>query len=680
MMKKKPFIALFLSCFILICSFAIADPPVGSNWELVWSDEFYSSETPIAPDSSNWGYENGYVRNKEEQYYTNSLQNAYCQNGYLNIEAHKHPPGTYPTGSEPGQDGSISSTSIRSMGKVSYKFGYFEIRARVDTQLGSWPAFWTLGNSGGWPNGGECDILEYYTGKFLFNVAWELYGSIQWDGEKVYLTSLPAGWLDDFHLWAMEWDTNQVKLYLDGALINTWNTSQDTGDGGFEGFQQPHYMLINQAIGGTSGGDTSGMVFPTTYEVDWVRIWQENSSTYCGDGTCSSPEDLCNCPDDCGTPPSTETVCDDGLDDDCDGNTDCDDTDCDGHLACMPPVCGDGYCAATEDQCNCPDDCGTPPIYETNCDDGIDEDCDGNTDCDDSDCDIYLECMGSDVTVANHSFEYVGGVPVGVKTMGVQPDDWSFGNGMPTGGGIEAPSSDGDVCVAVYNVDSVYQLTDHTIADGDQYTLKFDSYYLWASAGASYDSTFQGRLYYDNGGSRTEIDNVQSNLTTGGMWHLDYTLNTTIPSGHPSIGNKLGIELATISAGGGTGNSWLGYDNVRLTGLNTSGGYCGDGSCDSGEDQCNCPSDCGSPPSTETTCDDGIDEDCDGNTDCADADCNTDPVCIQPCGSGGPCGFSDLLDMARHWLTIYPSADYYDDGTGIVDYKDFGVLSKDWVH
>ncbi len=123
--------------------------------------------------------------------------------------------------------------------------------------------------------------MEYYTGKFLFNVAWQLYGSIQWDGERVYLVDLPAGWLEEFHLWAMEWNTNQVKLYLDGVLINTWNTSQDTIDGGFEGFQQPHYMLINQAIGGSSGGTTSGMVFPTTYEVDWVRVWQLNNSTYC---------------------------------------------------------------------------------------------------------------------------------------------------------------------------------------------------------------------------------------------------------------------------------------------------------------------------------------------------------------------------------------------------------------
>ena len=173
---KKLTIVSMLFFASLMCSFAIADPPAGSNWELVWSDEFYSSEVPIAPDPGNWTHENGYVRNQEEQYYVSETQNAasglqtaYCQNGYLNIEAHKHSAGTYPTGGHSGQDGSISSTSLKSMGKVSYQYGYFEMRGRVDTQTGSWPAFWTLGNSGGWPNGGECDIMEYYTGKFLFN-------------------------------------------------------------------------------------------------------------------------------------------------------------------------------------------------------------------------------------------------------------------------------------------------------------------------------------------------------------------------------------------------------------------------------------------------------------------------------------------------------------------------------
>jgi hypothetical protein len=117
----------------------------------------------------------------------------------------------------------------------------------------------------------------------------------------------------------------------------------------------------------------------------------------CGDGTCDPGEDQCNCPDDCGTPPSTETSCDDGIDNDCDTFTDCDDDDCYGDPAC--PICGDDTCDPGEDQCNCPEDCGTPPSTETSCTDGIDNDCDTYTDCDDDDCDTNPACPGCGNTV-----------------------------------------------------------------------------------------------------------------------------------------------------------------------------------------------------------------------------------------------------------------------------------------
>lgn len=109
-------------------------------------------------------------------------------------------------------------------------------------------------------------------------------------------------------------------------------------------------------------------------------------SAYCGDDNCDFGEDSCNCSADCGPPPSTETNCTDGNDEDCDGLTDCDDADCDGDPAC--PTCGDATCdtGLGENQCSCPADCGTPPSTETNCTDGNDEDCDGNTDCADADC------------------------------------------------------------------------------------------------------------------------------------------------------------------------------------------------------------------------------------------------------------------------------------------------------
>lgn len=110
----------------------------------------------------------------------------------------------------------------------------------------------------------------------------------------------------------------------------------------------------------------------------------------CGDSNCDSGENQCNCPDDCGTPPATETNCTDGIDEDCDSDTDCNDADCLTDPAC--PSCGDGNCDPGEDQCNCFVDCGNPPSTESSCDDGIDNDCDTYVDCDDSDCDGDPNC------------------------------------------------------------------------------------------------------------------------------------------------------------------------------------------------------------------------------------------------------------------------------------------------
>ena len=90
------------------------------------------------------------------------------------------------------------------------------------------------------------------------------------------------------------------------------------------------------------------------------------------------------------------TTCDDGLDNDCDGLSDCDDPDCSTDPACAPS-CGDGTCdPPLEDPCNCPADCGSPPpaeIANLTCDDGVDNDCDGDVDCLDSDCASDPSCQ-----------------------------------------------------------------------------------------------------------------------------------------------------------------------------------------------------------------------------------------------------------------------------------------------
>ena len=89
---------------------------------------------------------------------------------------------------------------------------------------------------------------------------------------------LPEGWAEEFHTWAMEWDASGVRLSMDDVLYNEWDSSLDRGDGSIEGFQQPHFFILNQAIGGTAGGDASGLTYPTSYVVDYVRLYERAPS------------------------------------------------------------------------------------------------------------------------------------------------------------------------------------------------------------------------------------------------------------------------------------------------------------------------------------------------------------------------------------------------------------------
>jgi hypothetical protein len=180
--------------------------------------------------------------------------------------------------------------------------------------------------------------------------------------------------------------SDPCALYSDPMLTNPGG-----GENGYHLNTGSPAINSGVNIADCGGRDYYGNTAPIGVTDRGVHETTEGGS-YCGDETCDPGEDQCNCPEDCGTPPSTETSCTDGIDNDCDTYTDCDDSDCDGDPACAEPYCGDGTCDPDEDQCNCPDDCGTPPSTETSCTDGIDNDCDTYTDCDDSDCDGDPAC------------------------------------------------------------------------------------------------------------------------------------------------------------------------------------------------------------------------------------------------------------------------------------------------
>lgn len=251
---------------------------------LVWNDEFNNTGKP---DPANWIYEKGFVRNQELQWY--QQDNANCANGVLLIEGRREklPNPGYVAGSQNWKTGrefaEYTAASIQTRGLRQFQFGRFEIRARIDTAWGSWPAIWTLGTSGSWPSGGEIDIMEFYRVKgvptILANFAWgtEKRGVGKWDDLKKPLADFTVKdpqWTKKFHIWRMDWNKDSISLFLDDQLLNSVLLSHTVNPDGFNPFLQPHYILLNLAIGG-NGGDPSKTMFPMKYEVDYVRVYQK---------------------------------------------------------------------------------------------------------------------------------------------------------------------------------------------------------------------------------------------------------------------------------------------------------------------------------------------------------------------------------------------------------------------
>lgn len=248
-------------------------PTVDPNsWELVWADEFDQPDGSV-PDPQKWNYQQGGAGwgNGELQHYTNAKENAFIQDGMLLIRANKE----YMMGRD------YTSARLTTQFKGDWTFGRVEIRAKLPNTQGIWPAFWMLptrARYGGGAVGGEIDIME-----MVGSEPGRIYGTLHF-GNPAERSSgsfdLPNAvtFDDDFHIFAMEWESTEIRWYVDGTLFHAETEWFTTGrkDARYPApFDQDFYLLINVAVGGYwPGSPDETSVFPQTLFVDYVRVFQ----------------------------------------------------------------------------------------------------------------------------------------------------------------------------------------------------------------------------------------------------------------------------------------------------------------------------------------------------------------------------------------------------------------------
>ena len=289
-MKRKKLSAVVLAtCLALVLSTFSSTNVIGANnsekekghWKLVWSDEF-NGDNGTAADKDNWNYEIGNGNdgwgNKELEYYTDSTKNVFQRDGNLIIKAQK-------------ESNRYTSGRIKTSDKFSMKYGKIEVKAKLPTGTGLWPAIWMMPQKdiyGGWAASGEIDIMEN-RGR-LPN---EVYGTIHYGGawpNNKYSGStykFPQGQsVSDFHTYSIEWEPGEIRWYVDGKLYQTQNNWYTTDSNGEKysypaPFDQNFYIILNLALGGNfDGGKFDPSAVPAEMAVDYVRAYKFEGKPY----------------------------------------------------------------------------------------------------------------------------------------------------------------------------------------------------------------------------------------------------------------------------------------------------------------------------------------------------------------------------------------------------------------
>lgn len=252
-------------CAVLLCQYSSFSQP-GAGWQLIFEDEFDGTQL----DQSKWNYNYTWGATHNHRAFMDPAQVA-IEDGKLKLTAvaQRHP--NAPDGTDKWYDqfGYIpfdyTSGAVNTNGKFNFTYGYVEGSFKM-SGTGTWPAFWTLNGTGEWPP--EIDILEcphdrtnhhYY---YHYGPDWQNEASF---GGQHNGVDKSAG----FHTYGVEWGPDYMHFYFDGQRVST-NSGRDCTQG------KNMYLIINLAVGGWSGDPSPSDVFPSVYECEWVRVWQQD--------------------------------------------------------------------------------------------------------------------------------------------------------------------------------------------------------------------------------------------------------------------------------------------------------------------------------------------------------------------------------------------------------------------
>jgi beta-glucanase (GH16 family) len=247
---------------------------IKKDYHLVWSDEF---DYEGAPDFDKWNYDLGNHQwaNRELQAYTDRPTNVIVKDGKLTIQAIKEKDG----------EREYTSTRLVSYGKQSWQYGLFEFRVKLPKGRGSWPAVWMLSDAiktgTPWPKCGEIDIIEHAGKKeneLFFSLHTQKHNHTRKDTKQYTVFKEYQGVCEEFHDYAMEWTPEYIEFFVDGESACRFEKSDDAEDQSVDAwpFDQPFYLILNIAVGGSMGGEVVEENLPFIMEVDYVRVYQKN--------------------------------------------------------------------------------------------------------------------------------------------------------------------------------------------------------------------------------------------------------------------------------------------------------------------------------------------------------------------------------------------------------------------